>query len=455
MTLPRTQVVLREKLACDRPSSNRRRSWWDLSHRAQLSRALVTVCLGWLSASCDRLTHVTPTGVLPLPGFDTPQGALQFRNTAITSFATALSDQVLGSGIITDEFHDVTGSFPPDRRLVSVAQGTNADTPFPYSGLSIARVNALLAIHKLERYNPTPAWRIGELFAYVALVETYFAEDMCSGVPLGVVTTDIPSAGPGLTRGQLLATALHNLDSAAHYAAGSDSIRALVSIARGRALLDSANFAAAAAAVTGVSTAYVFQAQYDLSSNVLNDIYNNINLGGSPSVSDSEGINGLPFISANDPRVPKDSLFATTFGVAWISSVSSPLTVASGIEARLIEAEAALNAGQASAWLSDLNALRADTADTKISGLGPLTDPGTADTRVALMFHERAFWLFATGHRQGDMRRLIREYGRATESVFPTGLYEGGPFSYGTDVTFIPTGEQTNPYFTSCFNRDP
>src|SRR5581483_874628 len=105
--------------------------------------------------------------------------------------------------------------------------------------------------------------------------------------------------------------------------------------------------------------------------------------------------------------------------------------MASGVEARLIEAEAALAAGDAS-WLTILNRLRTDgtfttaphpgdptVTDTTwgpgvgavlfpngLPGLRPLTDPGTPAARVDLLFAERAAWLFLTGHRLGDMRRL-------------------------------------------------
>jgi len=47
-----------------------------------------------------------------------------------------------------------------------------------------------------------------------------------------------------------------------------------------------------------------------------------------------------------------------------------------------------------------------------VAELAALTDPGTAEARVDLLFRERAFWFFLTGHRQGDLRRLIRQYGR-------------------------------------------
>jgi hypothetical protein len=151
------------------------------------------------------------------------------------------------------------------------------------------------------------------------------------------------------------------------------------------------------------------------------------------------------------------------------------LVLASGVEARLIQAEAALQANDGS-WLTMLNTLRTDgTFDTQpnadnpgqtdtlwhagtggVPGLAPLSDPQTANDDVDLLFRERAFWLFVTGHRQGDLRRLIRQYHRRQESVYPTGFYQGGLSAYGTDVTApIPPQERLNPLFTGCLNRDP
>ena len=39
----------------------------------------------------------------------------------------------------------------------------------------------------------------------------------------------------------------------------------------------------------------------------------------------------------------------------------------------------------------------------------PTLDPGDAVGRENLLFRERAFWLFLTGHRMGDLRRLISQ----------------------------------------------
>jgi hypothetical protein len=120
------------------------------------------------------------------------------------------------------------------------------------------------------------------------------------------------------------------------------------------------------------------------------------------------------------------------------------------VEARLIEAEAALRGGDAPGALAILNALR-----LTISGLAPLPLAPTDAERVDQLFRERAFWLFATGHRHGDLRRLVRQYGRSAESVFPMGPYKAGQ-TYGPETTFAPDASQVgNPAYTGCTSRAP
>jgi hypothetical protein len=78
----------------------------------------------------------------------------------------------------------------------------------------------------------------------------------------------------------------------------------------------------------------------------------------------------------------------------------------------------------------------------------------TGDALVDTLFTERAYWLFLTGHRQGDLRRLVRNYGRPQDTVYPSGSYFGGQGSYGSDVNLpIPANEQTNPLFHGCIDR--
>jgi hypothetical protein len=80
--------------------------------------------------------------------------------------------------------------------------------------------------------------------------------------------------------------------------------------------------------------------------------------------------------------------------------------------------------------------------------LAPLIDPVTPAARRDLLFRERAFWMYATGHRQGDLRRLIRNYGLTQAQVFPTGPYFRGS-NYGTDVAYpVPFNEENNTSFS-------
>ena len=85
----------------------------------------------------------------------------------------------------------------------------------------------------------------------------------------------------------------------------------------------------------------------------------------------------------------------------------------------------------------------------------PLGDAGSAPARLDQLFRARAFWRFAMGTRRGDLRRLVRQYGRPATSVFPTGAYYLGG-TYGADVNVqIPITEVTNPKFTGCLDRNP
>jgi hypothetical protein len=83
------------------------------------------------------------------------------------------------------------------------------------------------------------------------------------------------------------------------------------------------------------------------------------------------------------------------------------------------------------------------------------TAPTTKDAALTLFFREKAFWQFGRGFRLGDLRRLIRQYGRTQDNVFPVGTwFKGG--AYGTDVNLpMVDSELTNPNFHGCIDRNP
>ncbi|HEV8150582.1 MAG TPA: RagB/SusD family nutrient uptake outer membrane protein, partial [Gemmatimonadales bacterium] len=230
-------------------------------------------------------------------------------------------------------------------------------------------------------------------------------------------------------------------------------------VIKARALLNRNDPVGAAAAAAAVVTAFQYLSTHSVTANDNALWLQNISLR-RYTMADGDGGNGLNFKTANDPRIPPGPTSpATSFDAVtpwnsqgiWLNR-TDPVIIASGIEARLIEAEAALRANDAATFIAKLNVARATKA-----GLAPLTDPGTTTARVDLLFRERAFWMFSTGHRLGDLRRMIRQYGRNAETVFPTGIYfKGGPM--GTDVNFpIPQAEQNNPSDpqASCTDRLP
>src|SRR5438309_2242643 len=126
--------------------------------------------------------------------------------------------------------------------------------------------------------------------------------------------------------------------------------------------------AAAAAVVAQVSSTFRYETDYSSSAGQ-NEIWNLNTSIKRYTVADTEANVGLPFVSANDPRVPRvsggsvfDSGFPITSNRQGIWGQYSPVAIATGIEARLIEAEADLQAGAATTWLNDLNVLRTNTA---------------------------------------------------------------------------------------------
>jgi len=338
------------------------------------------------------------------------------------------------------------------------------------------RVESRTAIDKLRAYTPTPVSNIGLMFALTAFVDNLAGEYYCNGIPLSFPNPDGTfSYGDPVSDDSMFALAVATADSALANRAGSDSIRVrqLASIVKARALVNRGQFAAAAAAVADdVTTRFRYNATYSTNAGQ-NEIWNLNTSIKRYSMGDNEGGNGLPFATATDPRIPRkiggrvfDSATQLTAILQGIWGRFSPVAIATGVEARLIEAEAALKAGDATTWLTKLNQLRGDAAllptpvDTSYrpvrgTTLASLADPVLDTARVSLLFSERAFWMFSTGHRLGDLRRLVRQYARPIESVYPTGSYVKGGL-YGTAVSLpIPLDEQNNPQFKQCTDRNP
>jgi len=447
----------------------------------------------------DILTVDPPLGVQAATAFVSAEGAQAFYAGAKADMFSGVSgaNQLIHlSGLLSDEYAQTnvwgrSAITNVDARSTAAAaynfSGNDQETTV--SALLGARSELLIAEAGMARYEAAVGTRkLGEAFALIGYIELMLAENYCAGVPLShVLPTGGLEYGTPLTTDSLLKTAESHFDSASAHAGGDTTVTMLASVGRGRVRLDRGHYDEAASAVSNVSTAFVYnselQPSYADGSPYAFNLYAAQTLGcGIVNVTDREGGNGLNYRSARDPRLVLDSTIKQTCDELYNIPTSSPwyypvkfgnpsrwIPLATGVEARLIEAEVALHGGQLSAWSADLNLLRANAAETylQLSGAMPaLTSDSTtgasADMQVDVMFRERAFWLFGTGTRLSDMRRLIRQYGRNPETVFPTGTYPWGTLpdlqaplpSYGTDVTLtlpLPTVSQTtNTHYQGC-----
>ncbi len=455
----------------------------------------------------DALSVPPPAGVTPSGAYQNQTGAeglladgkaqaFQGMAGGAPQFQAPGSGVLLWSGLLGDEFtwtYFIFGNASAANVDARVTVGTNG---FQESGdaaiqsLLGARLTLLSAVPVLEKYEPASGRsKIGEAFALIGYTELLAAEDFCAGVPLdALVPVKGVQYGTPLTTDSLLMVAEADFDSAAAYAAGDATIGALAAVGVARTRLAHGHYAAAATAVSGVQTSFVYNTElqpggYSAGGPQTFNLYDQETADygcGFANVADRKGGNGLNFVSAQDPRLVLsttvaetcDGLYGGSADSVWYYPVkfgnpSTFVPLATGIEARLVEAEAALQAHQTATWAGDLNALRADSADTKVvfQNLLPADSTTTASQaeQVDVMFRERAFWLYGTGTRLGDLRRLVRQYGRDQATVFPTGPYPNGtnpklpsPLpNYGTDVSLtLPTPAgglaYPNPAYKGC-----
>lgn len=427
------------------------------------------------SCSKDILTVATPD-VLSASVLNSSLGATTMRNGAYQDFVVAFSGSIDGYLVSTENMGDAIKTvdtfadryFTNERRQNENMRGAAVTM---YNAMHLARTGLTTSIVAWARVKPATAAAkdsLAEMYAVRGFMEDFFAEAYCSGVPFSSVAADGSFVyGQPLTTTQMLTTAAASFDSATTLSTGTNP-KYLAAIGKGRALLNQGQFAAAATAVAAVPTTYKYTLYHSVATaRQQNGIYNAAFVNGSRyTVGTSEGTNGLNYLTTPaDPRVPwtasttRTGFDGTNRGLpieGKYPAQNSPVILADGIEARLIEAEAKLQGGTQAdrdSVFARLNVLRATGLASAITPLA--ASPTTQPAAVDMLFKERALWLWLTGHRLGDLRRLVRQYGRDAETVFPTGAVDVRVgITYGTDVNMIiPVTEKNNPNFTGCIDR--
>lgn len=434
---------------------------------SRLSSSVLIIAFSCLSvAGCslsdlvkvdNQSTTITPTQVsTPAGAMGLYSGTIQLLNTA---YGSAYGGDVILSGVFTDEFQDTSSLRGRIDTRDYLGDNTIQTVYLRLQQVRTQGLQAAVAMRKFPDAIPSPL--IGRVYALVGYAELLLAERFCSGVPLST----IPAGGgsitytAGILMPELFARAIAHFDTALALI-GSDSLRfqSLAQIGKGRALLGLKRYDDAASAVSTVSTDFVYNAEFSAAdTNAVRP-----QTGGALFTSNTrEGGNGIDWLAAQDPRVPiRDTIKGLVRSRKYPTS-TSPIVIADGIEARLIEAEALLADGDPN-WLTTLNTLRARlTLAGGVRALADTTDPGTSEARIDLLFRERAFWLYATGHRHGDLRRLVRQYNRNVNTVFPSGPYvpqsPNLPQAYSPNVVFpVPddTNGNMNPFYHGCYDTN-
>jgi hypothetical protein len=442
--------------------------------------------------SADTPDIIDPSNLNSVDGSEALRvGALErWRLTTGGDNANGNDNTWLFGGLLADEWATSSTFVQNDEADQRNIRLDNSTVTFAFRKLNRVRTAVNQSIPFLKKYQPTVPVKVAELYLARGFAEMQLASDFCNGIPLSDASNGPPVVlGAPMTVAALFDVAVATLDSgiaAIGSATDAESVRILAAlrIAKARALLGNDKVAAAATAIatgTAIATTYTYDHTFS-TTNGTNALWGQPNSARRYMVGDSvEGNsrnllvkNAIPFFSSKDARVPsaytitvrsatrsdttKSQDGSTNSRTTSLWGETSAVTVLNGTDARLIEAEAQLRAGNPAGMLATLNALRAtppkvgDVQPTAAQ-LPPLVLPATTAGQVDLLFREKAFWTFGRGQRLGDLRRLIRYYQRTPDTTFPVGAhYRGGV--YGVDVNLpVPQEEQNNPNFTGCFDR--
>lgn len=487
--------------------------------RSRRVAAMMTVAGTLAACNRDKILTITDPDIIPPAATASPEGAEALRLGAITRVSDvtgglqgngSLNEGIFHfSGVVADEWRSTDTFVQRDEADSRSITDANSAMTLEARGLNRARVAAIQAIPVLRLWKPNNISDVGQMYWIRGWAEMSIAENFCNGSPISSL-----DAGNNIIYGdpemnvKIYGRALASFDTAVQNApAGNlraDTVKFLAGIEKARVQLDLGDVAGAGTTITAANVPDNFRFNMSYTQVILdNQIWALNNSAGRWMVANNEGPLGLNPRDAADPRVPiciGGSAACKTFDpnqtrtTSFDNSVGSGsflvqlvfptreanIAIATGTEARLIEAEVALRTGDPVTFMNKLNQLRANfdvfkqpsdpcSATVQVTGcptvpvggsLPALVDPVTQTAREDLLFRERAFWLWSTGHRLADLRRLVRPvadggFGRAENTVFPNGPYAKGGV-YGTDkFLVIPLAEQNNPQFHGCLDRNP
>jgi starch-binding outer membrane protein, SusD/RagB family len=462
----------------------------NLTSRSRRRGAAVAVSLGSLAlAACDVKKELLAP---QQPGVISP------ASTANATAADALYVGALGQwkltmngggnntealwnwqALFTDELRSSdTFSQRNDADQRNLATNDGVMTPI-YNRAQQARGRARDAINALVAYDQSATGKqhTGEMYMAMGYLEMELSQSFCNGIPFGETVNGVPQYTVPLTDADGFKLAMSRIDTGLTYITGTDansvSVKNALLIVKGRIQVSLGDFPGAAATVASVPTNYQYNWNYSIPTAdnewwIMGFSVKRYVPGDSVDIA-GPILNAIPFARLGDPRVSVTDLKVkaedNVTNYVNINNYSlnrdDPVPPLSGIDARLIEAEAKLNANDIGGMMTILNALRTSPQTLgvfKIPAMAALPTPADQTSATNLFFREKALWQFQRGYRMDDLRRLVRQYKRAQNTVFPSGNFtrNGTPSGvFGSQVAFpVPDAEFVNPNFHGCIDTN-
>lgn len=431
----------------------------DPPRRSGRPAILGLACAAALLAGCDDVLEVRDPDVVTPDVLEDPDAIPLVINGVTGDFQEALDDFVRYTALFTDEMI-LAGTFPTridvDERMVQRDPDNTTLTTDLYEPLHVARASAdrgaaefeeALADPEFADFEDALAEGIALSHLYGGYARLFFAELYCGAV--------LEENGPVVSSDQAAEAAVERFQAARAAAqnAGLGDVETAALIGEARALAWLAQLDQAAMTVASVATDFVFYGEY--SANV-NDQWNEMFAfawGRSPftlrwTVGDGTAGNRhnerWPYFEewldqgllVDDP----DGFEAVEIGIPialqLVYDVSSrPVVLASGWEARMIQAEAMLRAGDAEGAQDLVNGLLSDPSanpmtqvnpDLELGAFEPVSFTGDPANDLAQLAGARAAGLWLTGERQATLRRFAERDG--------IDLYPAG--TQGNDTSF-------------------
>lgn len=418
----------------------------------------LTAAVAMTAAGCDGLLEVRNPNIIDAETIDPVEDAPLFAESAFQSFAAAHGTMILYMGWYTGEAW-VGDTFPTrneyGRRAVEGENGTHSGIWGSFSRGLAQSEQALDILGDAEGAGSNVN------LALVALSSGYSILTMADAFCEGTIAEG-NEPGPRLSTSEMLAAAVNRLSQAVSVgdAGGSGSAGDIANAARvglARAHLQAGNDAEAASVAAEVDPDFEFELQYvdqpGARGRLGNDIFQ-FSAGGSreslvvpPAYRDlgvdltteeTEAEGGDPRILFFDAERDAQDNTLRMWSQLKYPGWGVNVRLASGLEARYIEAEANLNQGNPADALLLINERR------EAGGHGAFA--GTGDAVLDELMTQKSIDLWLEGKRMGDWRRNGNAVPFVTQ---PGAYYKEGVGSVGDDTcwTLPNTETRENPNF--------